>query len=122
MRVDQGSAFTSVRWTRRADAVGTIAQTSVVESHNSIGFSERYYAPLCRVFNKIKHENPKMDRRIAFRIFVKAMNDTLGPNGYVPSFLVFGCVPRFPAVDSKPPEQQSHMDALSRARQEMMRI
>ncbi len=40
MRVDHGSAFTSVRWTRSADAVGTIVQTSGVESHNSIGSGE----------------------------------------------------------------------------------
>ncbi len=52
-----GSAFTKVRWTRRADAVGTVAQTSGVESHNSLGPGERYHAPLRRIFNKIMHEN-----------------------------------------------------------------
>ncbi len=46
----------------------------------------------------------------------------MGPNGLVPSYLVFGCVPRFPAVDSKLPDQQSRMNALSRARQEMATI
>ncbi len=104
MRVDQGSAFTSVRWTRRADAVGTIVQTSGVESHNSIGSGERYHATSRRIFYKTKHENSKMHRKIALRISVKAMNDTMGLNGLVPSYLVFGCVPRFPAVDSKLPE------------------
>ncbi len=37
-----------------------------------------------------------MDRKIALRISVKAMNDTMGPNGSLPSYLVLGCVPRFP--------------------------
>ncbi len=60
-----------------------------------------------------------MDRNIVLRIAVMAMNDTMGPNGLVPSYLVFGCVPRFPSVDSKLPDQQYRMDALSVARQEM---
>ncbi len=44
--VDQGSAFTSVRWTNRAKEVGTDFQESVVEAHNSFGSGERYHAPL----------------------------------------------------------------------------
>ncbi len=119
MRVDRRSVFIIVRWTRRADTVGTIVQTSGVESHNSIGSAERYHGPLRRTFNEIKHENQKLNRKIALRIAVKAMNDTLEPNGLVPSYLVFGCVPRFPAVDSKLPNQQSRMDALSLVRQEV---
>lgn len=43
MRVDQGSSFTTVRWTRRNDAVGTIVHTSGVESHNALGSGERYH-------------------------------------------------------------------------------
>ncbi len=94
MKVDQGCASTSVRWTRRVDAVGTIVQASIVESHISLGSDERYYAPLRRIFNKVKHENLKIDRKIGLRISVKAMNDTTRPNGLVPPYLVFGCVPR----------------------------
>lgn len=60
-----------------------------------------------------------MDRKVVLRIAVNAMNDTMGPNGLVPSYLVFGCVPRFPAVDSEYPYQQTRIDAMSRARQEM---
>ncbi len=111
MRVDQESAFKTVRWTRMADAVGTIVQTSGVESRNSIGSGERYHGPLQRIFNKIKLENRKMGRKIVLHIAVKAMNDTMGSNGLVPSYLVFECVPRFPFVHSKLPDQQSRMHA-----------
>jgi len=119
MRVDQGSSFTSVRWTHRADAVGTVVQTSGVEAHNALGSGERYHAPLRRVFNKIILESPKIDRKVALRLAVKAMNDTIGPEGRVPSYLVLGCIPRFPAVDSSFPEQLSRLDALKEARKEM---
>ncbi len=63
-----------------------------------------------------------MDRKIVLRIAVKAMNDTLGLNGLVPAYLVSGCVPIFPSVDSKLPDQQSRMDSLIRARQKMATI
>ncbi len=48
MSEDQGSAFTSVKLTHRADIVGTVVQTSVVESHNSLGSGERHHASLQR--------------------------------------------------------------------------
>ena len=63
-----------------------------------------------------------MDKKIALLIAIKTMTDTMGPNGLVPSYLVFGCVSRFPAVNSKLPDQQSRVDALSRTRQEMNTI
>jgi len=122
LRVDQGSSFTSVRWTKRCEHVGTIVQTSGVESHNSIGNGERYHAPLRRIFNKVKYENPKMDRNVALKLAVKACNDTLGPEGLVPSVLVFGCMPRFPSVDSTIPAQKERMLALQEARKEMATI
>ena len=99
-----------------------MVQTSGVESHNSIGSCERYDTPLQRIFNKIKHNSPKMDRNIVLCIAFKAMNDNMGHNGLVPSYLVFGCVPRFPSVDSKLPEHQSRMEALPRALQEMITV
>ena len=46
MRAYLGSAFTTVRWTRKANAVSTMVQTSGVELHNSIGSGERCHVPL----------------------------------------------------------------------------
>ena len=122
LRVDQGSAFTSVRWTRLCDMVGTEIQLSGVEAHNALGSGERYHAPLRRIFRKIRNEEPKLDMSIVLQLAVKAINDTMGPEGLVPSLLVFGCIPRFPAVSSKVPEQKERMNALISARQEMATI
>ncbi len=63
-----------------------------------------------------------MDCKIALRVLVNAINDTMGLNWLVPPYHVFGFVPRFPAVDFKLTDQQSRTDALSRARQEMATI
>ena len=47
------------------------------------------------------------------------MNDTMGPNGLVPSFLVFGVLPRFPFLHTTLPNQIQRMRALQAGRTEM---
>lgn len=122
IKVDQGSAFTSVRWTRLCDRVGVTVQESGIEHHNALGSGERYHDPLRRIFRKIRHESPNMSLELALRTAVKAMNDTLGPEGLVPTLLVFGCLPRFPTVSSELPAQRERMRALSQAKKEMATI
>ena len=122
MRLNQGSAFNSVRWKHRDDGVRTVVQTSGVESHNSIGSGERYHAQLRRVFNKIILEDPKIERKMALQLAVKARNDTMGPEGFVHSYLGLGCIQRFPAVDSTVPNQKYLMNSLEKARNEMATI
>ena len=112
LRVDQGSCFTSIRWERLAEMVGINNQKSGVESHNSIGNGERYHSPLRRIFNKINHDQPSLDFEYALRLSVKSMNDTMGPNGLVPSFLVFGTLPRFPFLNTNLPNQREILKAL----------
>ncbi len=73
-RVDQGSAFISVRRTHCADAVGKVVQNSGVKSHNSFGTDERYHGPL-RLFKKTILEDLKIDRKRSLQLTVKAMND-----------------------------------------------
>ena len=107
MRVDQGSPCTSVRWTRLCDKVGIEVKESGIEHHNALGAGERYHDPLRRVFKKVKHEYPGLNRELALRISVKSINDTMGPEGLVPSLLVFGCLPRFSASDSNVVEQKN---------------
>lgn len=122
IRVDQGSAFTSIRWTRLCDTAGIECQESGIEHHNALGSGERYHDTLRRIFKKVKHEHPGMNREIALRIAVKAINDTMGPEGLVPSLLVFGCLPRFPATTSNVIEQERRMRALNEARREMASV
>ncbi len=119
MRVDQGSSFTSVRRTNRAKAVGTDVQESGVEAHNSLRSGEIYHALLSWILPKIREENLKMDNSIRLKLAVKATNDTMGPEGLVVLYLVFGGIPRFPSMDSALPTQQQRKDAMQAARHEM---
>jgi hypothetical protein len=65
---------------------------------------------------------PELDSNIVLRLCINAMNDTMGPEGLVPSLLVFGVLPRFPATQTSLPNQKDRMEALSTARSEMETI
>lgn len=64
--------------------------------HNGIGVRERYHAPLRTVFNAIRLDDRTTTNELLFHLSVKAINDRMGPNGRVPSVLVFGRLPPFP--------------------------
>jgi hypothetical protein len=51
-------------------------------------------------------------------ITIKALNDTAGPDGLVPSLLVFGVSPRSPEISRKFPAQRSRLKAMHTAREE----
>jgi len=71
-----------------------------IEAHHSIGKVERYHAPLRRAYEIIREETGA-EPEVALQLAVKAINDTAGPDGLVPTLLVFGAYPRI--TDDSPP-------------------
>jgi len=64
-----------------------------VKAHNSVGKVERYYAPLRRVYKIISLELEDASEELTLQMAVKAVNDSAGPDGLVPTLLVFGAYP-----------------------------
>ncbi len=60
-----------------------------------------------------------MDMNIILKLAVKAMNDTMGPEGLVPSYLVFEIIHVLPSTEYTLPEQQQRMNPMQAARGEM---
>lgn len=89
-----------------------------------MGVCERYHEPLRRIFKKIVFETPSISPLLALSSACKAMNDTMGPEGFVPTLLVYGMLPRIPIGDqaTTTPNQAARMKALSTARSEMEEI
>ena len=73
-----------------------------IEAHSSLGLGERYHLPLRQTFRKIMAQHKKTDCDLALTLSVKAMNDTLGPEGLIPSGFVFGEFPKIRKQGSKP--------------------
>ena len=67
-----------------------------VKAYNSISKVEWYYAPLRHLYkilqDKLKEE--KVDKEVILQMAVKAVNDMAGPDGLIPTLLVFGLYPR----------------------------
>ena len=60
-----------------------------VEAYNLVGIVERYYSPLRRIYRIITIELPDISKDMALQIVFKAINDSAGPNGLIPTLLVF---------------------------------
>ena len=73
----------------------------LVEAYNSVSLVKRYYAPLRRLY-KIIQDNLKdkhINNEIVLQIAVKAINDLAGPDGIVPTLLVFSAYLQLTKID-----------------------
>src|SRR6266480_7298124 len=66
-----------------------------VKAHNSVVKVERYHAPLRRAYEIIRDEvRDRVNSDSILQMAVKAVNNTAGLNGLIPTLLVFGVYPR----------------------------
>ena len=64
-----------------------------IKAYNSVGKVERYHALLRRVYKIISLELEDASKELTLQIAVKAINDSAGLDGLVPTLLVFGAYP-----------------------------
>ncbi len=65
-----------------------------VEDANSLSTVERYHETLCKSYRLVKGEAPVINGTWALQYALKAVNDSAGPDGLVPTQLVCGSMPR----------------------------
>ena len=119
---DAGKNFASAEFRQNAGIMAIETKEVPVESHNSIGKVERYHAPLRRAFDIICMECTYISHEAALQMAVKAINDTAGPNGLVPTLLVFGAYPRV-SYDSPPSASiAQRAEAIRKAMKEIKRL
>lgn len=116
---DAGKQFTSREFKQYAANMGTTVKTVPVEAHHSIGLVERYHGPLRRVYTIITTEIPDIDPELALQMAFKALNDSAGPNGLVPTLLVFGAYPRMTDMDAPSPTITQRAIAMRKAMEEV---
>ncbi len=107
--VDQGSEFGNLFVNLAAENNVQVQKTGI-ESHSSLGLCERFHGPLRNTFRKVMKEYPKTDMKYALAVSVKALNDTLGPEGFVPSSLVFGEYPQMVTPSESRPSRGTNME------------
>ena len=101
--VDQGSNVgKSEPFISLAARANVEVQGTGIEAHSSLGIGERYHEPVRTTFRKIMFVYPNVDKTLLLQMAIKAMNDTLGPEGLLPSSLVFGELPRVYTASKTP--------------------
>ena len=118
MLTDECSAFTSNEWKQNCANANIRLRHTGTESHNSLASGEMYHAMIRRVFNKVSLTYPQQPKELCLAFTVKAINDTAGPNGLLPSLLVFGMLPRMPDDDYTPLNQHERVALMKTARDE----
>ena len=81
--------------------MGITTKSVPVEAHWSIGQVERAHPILRRAYCIIAEElkSEGISKQTMLQMAVKAVNDTSGPDGLVPTLLVFGAYPRITEFD-----------------------
>lgn len=124
---DSGSNFTANEFQNSSASMGILTKCVPVESHNSMGIVERYHAPLRRAYEiiceELKDEGKSMaPKSLILQMAVKAVNDTAGPDGLVPTLLVFGTFPRMSYNDPPSPSTVVRAKAIGKAMQEISKL
>jgi hypothetical protein len=71
-----------------------------VKAHNSISIIKHYHGLIWRAYQIIVSKIPELDKDIALQMTFKAINDSAGPDGLVPTLLVFRAYPRIIESDA----------------------
>ena len=117
---DAGTNFVSKEFRQFAHSMSITTKSVPVEAHWSIGMVERYHAVLRRAHSIIIEElGTETTKEMALQMAVKAVNDTAGPEGLVPTLLVFGAYPRMTEYDPPAPTIAQRSQAVTKAMEEV---
>uniref|UniRef100_L7JQT6 Integrase catalytic domain-containing protein n=1 Tax=Pyricularia oryzae (strain P131) TaxID=1143193 RepID=L7JQT6_PYRO1 len=120
---DPGPNFRATEFHAEARLLGITCNQVPVEAHWAVGKIERFHAPLRRAYEIIRDEcGTECSQGAVLQAAVKAVNDTAGPDGLVPTLLVFGALPRL-TMDSPPtPTQAKRAGAVNKAMAELRKL
>lgn len=118
---DAGTNFASSEFRQYATSMLIKTKEVPIEAHNSIGLVERYHAPLRRAYNIICDElkGKGINNHMLLQMAVKAVNDTAGPDGLIPTLLVFGAIPRLAHLDPPAATITQRANAIKLAMKEL---
>lgn len=121
---DAGKNFASVEFKQLARSMAIEIREVPVESHNSVGLVERYHTPLRRAYEIIQEElkDEHIDKEFMLQMAVKAINDSAGPKGIVPTLVVLGAYPRLTDMDPPSPSVTKRAKAIQAATKEVRRL
>jgi hypothetical protein len=121
---DARKNFVFTEFRQLANSMAIEVKEVPVKAHNSVGQVEQYYAPLRRAYKIIqdKLKDKQIDKEIMLQMAVKAINDSAGPDGIVPTLLVFGAYPRLTEMDPPSSLVTKRAEAICAATKKVRRL
>ena len=95
--------------------IGIIVKNVSIETHYSIGMVERYYRSLRRVYSILITEIPGIEADLALKMSFKIIKNSMGPDGLVPTLLVFGTYLKMTELDAPSPSITQRAMAIKKA-------
>lgn len=74
----------------------------LIEVPSSVSFAESYHTPVGSAFLIIKFDADDLSDKEALQMSEWSVNYSVGPNGLIPSLLVYGAIPRLGVSDEQP--------------------
>ena len=94
MTHDAGINFDSIKFRAEAKMLGITCHQILVEAHWSIGKVEKYHIPVRHRYDIIQVKTRGIiSKNTMLQMAFKAVNDTVGPDGLVPTLFVFNTYP-----------------------------
>ncbi|KAI0996097.1 hypothetical protein K3495_g12084, partial [Podosphaera aphanis] len=120
---DAGKNFASAEFRTTASGWKTHVVEVPIEAHNSIGKVERAHKDLRRAYTIFKRNfsGQNVDRHSLLKMAVKALNDSAGPDGLVPTLCVFGTYPRITWDDAPAPVAKQRAETMRKVMDELQK-
>lgn len=109
---DGGKQFIAKVFQTNAALLHITTKCVPIESPNLMSYVERYHAPIQHSYKIVLAEAAELDAEAAFQIAVKSVSDSIGPDGLVPTLLVYGALPRL-GFPNDPPTQPTFQRAIA---------
>lgn len=112
----------SDKWRKHTTINGVQLRLSGVRAHCSLSIGDPLHGSLPRIYCKIRYAQSTASSRMVLKASVKAINDTIGEIGLMPTKLVLSCLHRLPTISADIPAQEERMKAFESVQEEMSTI
>ncbi|KAI0990954.1 hypothetical protein K3495_g17233, partial [Podosphaera aphanis] len=121
---DAGKNFVSKNFVQSEATMAIRTKAVPVEAHWSIGMVERYHHVLRRAYETITRHmsGTNLNKIMLLQMAVKAVNDSAGPDGLVPTLLVYGTFPKMTKLDPPSPSITQRATAIHKAMEEIDKL
>ena len=99
-----------------------LTKAVLVEAHQSVGLVKRAHLALQRAYQIITDECKDIYKELALQMAIKAVNNTAGPNGLIPTLLVYRAYPRISNLDPPAPSITDRAAIIQKAMAKIVKL